>query len=124
MPEDARYSKPDNPTMERRAEGKGAIFDVVEQLQPMARRKGCTLAQLALAWVAQQPGVTSPIIGPRTMEQLEDNLGALNVELNKEDLEFIDSICRPGDSVAPYYEADFGSAQAPRLGHSRPAKLR
>jgi hypothetical protein len=42
------------------------------------------------------------------MEQFEDNLGALKVELTDEDLKFIDSICRPGDSVAPYYEADFG----------------
>src|SRR3712207_7050478 len=43
--------------------------------------KGCTLSQLALAWCVQQPGVTSPIIGPRTMEQLEDNLAALTVTI-------------------------------------------
>jgi aryl-alcohol dehydrogenase-like predicted oxidoreductase len=71
-------------------------------------QRGVTPAQFALAWVKSQPGITSPIIGPRTMEQFEDNLGALNVELNEEDLKFIDSVCRPGDSVAPYYEADFG----------------
>ena len=66
------------------------------------------MAQLALAWVVQQPGVTSPIIGPRTMEQLEDNLGALEVSLTDEDLETIDELVPPGRGVSAFYEADFG----------------
>jgi aryl-alcohol dehydrogenase-like predicted oxidoreductase len=87
---------------------KDRIFDVLDQLQPIADEKGCTLAQLALAWVAQQPAVTSPIIGPRTMEQLEDNLGALNVTITDEDRAKFDSIVPPGRMVSPFYDANFG----------------
>ena len=73
-PEGARFADQTNPLYRRRLNDR--IYDVVEGLQPIADAKGCTLSQLALAWVQQQPGVTSPIIGPRTMEQFEDNMGA------------------------------------------------
>jgi aryl-alcohol dehydrogenase-like predicted oxidoreductase len=56
----------------------------------------------------QQPGVTSPIIGPRTMEQFEDNMKALEVQITDDDRKRIDRIARRGDSVAPFYEAEFG----------------
>ena len=108
-PADARYSNvAGNPIMERRVKEKERIFEVVEQLRPIAEAKGCTLAQLAVAWCAQQPGVTSPIIGPRTMEQLEDNLGALAVAIGDDDRARLDAIVPPGRMVAPFYEANFG----------------
>ena len=77
----------------------------------MADAKQSTMSQLALAWCVQQPGVTSPIIGPRTMEQLEDNLGALNVKITDEDRAAIDQLVPPGRMVSPFYEADFGPHQ-------------
>jgi aryl-alcohol dehydrogenase-like predicted oxidoreductase len=85
-----------------------AVFDIVEGLQPIAAGKGCTISQLALAWCVQQPGVTSPIIGPRTMEQLEDNLGALKVSFTPEDQATIDQLSPPGRMFSPFYEAGFG----------------
>ncbi|HLE03152.1 MAG TPA: aldo/keto reductase, partial [Anaerolineales bacterium] len=45
------------------------------------RKHAASLSQLALAWLLQRPTVTSPIIGPRSLEQLDDNLGALDVRL-------------------------------------------
>jgi aryl-alcohol dehydrogenase-like predicted oxidoreductase len=84
------------------------VYDVVEELSPVAKAKGVTLAQFALAWCMHQPGVTSPIIGPRTMEQLEDNLGALNVEITAEDRAAVDQLVPPGRMASPFYEADFG----------------
>ena len=84
------------------------VFDVVEGLQPLVEAKGCTMSQLALAWCVQQPGVTSPIIGPRTMEQLEDNLAALELGIDDEDRARIDEVVPPGRMIAPYYEAEFG----------------
>ena len=84
------------------------IFDVIEGLEPLARARGATLSQFALAWVMAQPGVTSPIIGPRTMEQLEDNLPAAELELTGEDRRAVDAVIPPGRMVAPFYEADFG----------------
>jgi aryl-alcohol dehydrogenase-like predicted oxidoreductase len=106
-PEDARYADTEGrPWMERRlTEG---VYDAVEMLEPIAKSKGCTLSQLVLAWVAQRPGVTSPIIGPRTMAQLEDNLGALDISFTEEELQKIDELIPPGSTLAPFYEADFG----------------
>ena len=84
------------------------LFDIVDALTPIARDKGCTLAQLALAWCEQQPGVASAIIGPRTAEQLQDNLGAAAVTISDEDRARIDAIVPPGRMVSPFYEAAFG----------------
>ena len=86
-------------------------FDVVEGVEEMASEQGCSVAQFSLAWVMHQPGVTSPIIGPRTLEQLEDNLGALEVEVTDDDRERIDTLIAPGEGLVPYYEADFGPSR-------------
>jgi aryl-alcohol dehydrogenase-like predicted oxidoreductase len=84
------------------------IYDVIEGLQPLAEEKSITLSQLALAWCMHRPGVTSPIMGPRTMEQLEDNLGAVGVRFSDDELKRIDDVARRSDAVAPFYEADSG----------------
>jgi aryl-alcohol dehydrogenase-like predicted oxidoreductase len=85
-----------------------AAFGVLEVVQALAHEHGATPGQVALAWVAQQPGVTSPIIGPRTRAQLEDCLGAVHVQLAAEDLARLDAVASPGRAIVPYYEADFG----------------
>ena len=106
-PEGSRYANAaDEARLARRYTE--SVFDVVESLVPLAEAKDCTLSQLALAWCVDQPGVTSPIIGPRTMEQLEDNLGALEVVVTAEDRQRIDELVPPGRMVSPFYEADFG----------------
>ena len=71
-------------------------WTVVETVDAMAREKGCTSSQLGLAWCLRQPGVTCPIAGPRTVEQLTDNLGALEVDLTDEDLHSLDAVAPPG----------------------------
>ena len=104
-PEGSRYAEPS-----RRASARfnDSVFDAVEAIGTIVESKGCTVAQLSLAWVVQQPGVTSPIIGPRTMEQLIDNVGALDVEVTDADREVIDGVVPPGEMRAPFYQADFG----------------
>jgi aryl-alcohol dehydrogenase-like predicted oxidoreductase len=105
-PEGARFADASNPLYRRRLNDR--IYDVVDGLREMAEAKGVTMSQLALAWVMQQPGVTSPIIGPRTMEQFEDNMGAFGVEITDDERKQIDRFARRGQSVAPFYEAEFG----------------
>ena len=106
-PEDSRFGGASNNSPQRRRM-REQVFDVTEGLEPLAAAKGCSMSQFALAWVMQQPGVTSPIIGPRTMEQLEDNLKALDVQVTAEDRQKIDEIVAPGSAVSPFYEANFG----------------
>jgi aryl-alcohol dehydrogenase-like predicted oxidoreductase len=106
-PEDSRYSDVDRNPMRRDRLVPG-VFDVVEELQPFAQEAGATLSQYAVAWCMNQPGVTSAIIGPRTLEQLKDNLGALDVSVSAAAQERIDALVPPGRMVSPFYEADFG----------------
>jgi aryl-alcohol dehydrogenase-like predicted oxidoreductase len=74
-------------------------LDLVDKLGLLAKRKGATLSQFALAWMLANPAVTAPIIGPRTLEHLEDNLGALEVQLTEEDLKAVDELAPPGTSI-------------------------
>jgi aryl-alcohol dehydrogenase-like predicted oxidoreductase len=56
---------------------------------------------MALAFVLEHPAVTAPIIGPRTMEQLESQLGAVDVRLSRDVLDRIDEIVPPGTNLNP-----------------------
>ena len=105
-PSDARFGK--GRKSSRPGQFSDAAFAVVDALQAIADQKNCTPSQLALAWCRDQPGVTSPIMGPRTMEQLEDNLGAVDVVLTEDDRESLDEVAPPGEMIATYYQADFG----------------
>ena len=78
---------------------------MIEGLVALASEKGCTPSQLALAWNASQPGVTAPIIGPRTLEQLVDNLGATNVKITDADRARLDALAPPWSATLRYYDA-------------------
>jgi aryl-alcohol dehydrogenase-like predicted oxidoreductase len=88
--------------------GNDRAFDVVDALKKIADEKSVTLSQLALAWVMHQDGITSAIIGPRTMEQYQDNLKARDIKLSDDDRKRIDAICPPGGHVVSFYDAAFG----------------
>jgi aryl-alcohol dehydrogenase-like predicted oxidoreductase len=76
-------------------------LEAVEQLALLADEAGLTLIEMAVAFVISHPGVTSAIIGPRTMEQLEAFLPAADVTLSTDVLDRIDDIVRPGVTVNP-----------------------
>jgi len=70
-------------------------LDAVEALVELANERGVPLTQCALAWTLANPVVTAPIIGPRTTDQLKDNLGALGLHLDAEILKKVDEIVPP-----------------------------
>ena len=74
-------------------------LDVVEQLVPLAESAGVKLTHLAMAFAIAHPGVTSAIIGPRTMDQLDDLLAGAEVTLDDDVLDRIDEIVAPGADV-------------------------
>jgi aryl-alcohol dehydrogenase-like predicted oxidoreductase len=76
-------------------------LDAVEQLAQLAEEAGITLIQLAIAFALNHPAVTAPIIGPRTMEQLESQLAAADVVLDPAVLDRIDEIVPPGTTINP-----------------------
>jgi aryl-alcohol dehydrogenase-like predicted oxidoreductase len=76
-------------------------LEAVEALAVLAEQTGTSLVHLAIAFVLRHPAVTSVIIGPRTMEQLESQLGASEVNLDENVLNRIDEIVPPGTNVDP-----------------------
>jgi aryl-alcohol dehydrogenase-like predicted oxidoreductase len=76
-------------------------LEAVEQLAQVASDAGLTMIELAIAFAANHPGVTSPIIGPRTMEQLESQLPAADVTIDAAVLDRIDEIVPPGVTLNP-----------------------
>jgi aryl-alcohol dehydrogenase-like predicted oxidoreductase len=80
-------------------------IDAVEQLIPLAEEVGLTMTHMAMAFAIAHPGVTSALIGPRTMEQLEDTLAGAEVTLSDEFLDRIDEIVPPGTDVGTLDQA-------------------
>ena len=64
-------------------------------METQAKELGTTVPRIALAWLQNKPGVTSTIIGARTMEQLDDNIGALDVKLTAAHMSALDDATKP-----------------------------
>ncbi len=80
-----------------------AGIEVGEMVVSLAREQGMSPAQLATLWVKDQPGVTAPLIGPRTLEQLEHLLPVLEMELSAELRAACDRLVPPGSAVASFF---------------------
>ena len=91
-PPEARFSDPGSHESNYLRYDRERAFDVVEALGSIASERGASSGQAALAWLLARPGLTSVLVGARTVEQLEDNLGAVELELSEEELARIDSL--------------------------------
>lgn len=98
-----------------RAERMGTTFqdritetglNAATKVSEMAQERGMTASQFALLWCKDQPGITSPIIGPRTMNHLEDALGIADKTLADEDRALLDSLVHPGTVVADFHNSN------------------
>ena len=78
---------------------------LVREVEAMAGEKGCTTAQLALAWVLAQGDDIVPIPGTKRVRYLDENIGALDVKLSDEDLKRLDEILPPGAAAGQRYHA-------------------
>jgi aryl-alcohol dehydrogenase-like predicted oxidoreductase len=79
-------------------------WDVVDAVREVADGRGASMAQVALAWLADRPAVTSVILGARTTEQLTDNLGAAGMHLDEKETARLDEASDPGAADYPYGE--------------------
>jgi aryl-alcohol dehydrogenase-like predicted oxidoreductase len=99
-------------------------LDVVEQLIPLAAESGLPMTHFAMAFAIAHPGVTSALLGPHTMEQLDDLLAGFDVTLSDEILDRIDEIVPPGTDVGTLDQAYLPpSLQSPSLSR-RPVNER
>ncbi len=78
---------------------------VAARLAEMALERGLTASQLALLWVKDQPGITAPITGPRTLVHLEDALGIADKTLDDADRPLFDELVHPGNVVSDFHDS-------------------
>jgi len=104
-PTDSRFgSDPGNDWAKRHFTDQSAA--VVDAILAVAVQKHCTAAQVAIAWTLRHPAVSSVVLGVRTVDQLDDQLAATNVQLTDDDIAFLDGASIPGRAVVPYYLDD------------------
>lgn len=72
-----------------------ADFQIVERVEEVAKQRGVSQAQIALAWILHKPGITSPIIGASKMYQLEEALAALEISLTPEEMTILEELYQP-----------------------------
>jgi len=89
------------PQMDASAPANATKFAAADALGELADDSGLTLVQLATAWAARHPAVSSVVIGPRTMQQLDGYLAAENTDLSDDVLDRVDAIVAPGVTLDP-----------------------
>ncbi|MGN6488112.1 MAG: aldo/keto reductase, partial [Devosia sp.] len=89
------------------------LWDIVDAINEVAKGRGVSGAQVALAWLLQRPLVTSVIIGGRNFGQFEDNLKAAELQLSAEEVAKLDAVSRP-PLIYPYWHQSFTAQD--RLG--------
>lgn len=103
IPEDSRGARAGQVFTERISQ-KGV--EVARKLGEMAKARGMTTAQLALLWCMVQPGVTSPIIGPRTIQHIESFIPVMDQTLSGDELKQMDELVHPGTAVADFHNSN------------------
>jgi aryl-alcohol dehydrogenase-like predicted oxidoreductase len=81
-------------------------LEAAKRVAQLAAEQGMTSSQLALLWVKDQPGITSPIIGPRTLEQLKEHLGVLERTLDPAVAAALDTVVGPGNAVSDFHNSN------------------
>jgi aryl-alcohol dehydrogenase-like predicted oxidoreductase len=88
----------------RQAELREESLQVAEQLTEHCRRRGVSTSQFALAWCLANPILTAVILGPRTMDQFDDNFGSLDVAITPEDEALVDRLVPPGEHTGKGFQ--------------------
>ncbi len=101
LPADSRAARQPDSIYSRRITPRG--IEAGQAFAALAREHGVPPGQLALAWCKDQPGVTSPVVGPRTVEQFADLLPALEISLTDEQRAACDTINPPGTALVNFH---------------------
>jgi aryl-alcohol dehydrogenase-like predicted oxidoreductase len=105
VPAASRYADPRIATAYSHRLSAG-VFDVIDVLTPIAAGHGCSLAQLALAWVLQQRAITTAVTGPEKLSDLVENVAATEIALTAGEVEAIDRVAPQGGVLSAFYEPD------------------
>lgn len=103
LPQDSRAGRKPGSIYDERVTERGVAAGL--RFVELARQSGKTPGQLALLWCKDQPGITSPIVGPRTLEQLEDLLPVLEMTLSEAERQACDEINPPGGVITNFFNS-------------------
>jgi 1-deoxyxylulose-5-phosphate synthase len=103
-PEGSRAQRWDEKMSQERITQRG--IEVGQAVSRMAQERELTTSQLSLLWIKDQPAVTAPIIGPRTLAHLEDALGIMDKSLSESDRPLFDELVHPGNAVADFHNSN------------------
>jgi len=103
-PEGSRAKRWDNDAVRGRVTQRG--IEVGKAVEKMAKERGMTASQLSLLWIKDQPGITTPIVGPRTLAHLEDALVIMDKTLDDVDRPFFDELVHPGSAVSDFHNSN------------------
>jgi aryl-alcohol dehydrogenase-like predicted oxidoreductase len=103
-PDDSRAHRWDSSMVKARITQRG--IEVGRAVSKIAQERGLTASQLSLLWIKDQPGITSPIIGPRTLAHLEDALGILDKVFEAADRPLFDELVHPGNALADFHNSN------------------
>jgi aryl-alcohol dehydrogenase-like predicted oxidoreductase len=103
-PADSRAARTNWPAIKDRVTPRA--LEVGQKFSALAEERGLSPAQLGLLWCKDQPGITAPIVGPRTLAHLEDYLPVLEMKLKEEDRAVFDALVHPGNAVADFFNSN------------------
>ncbi len=113
-----KYTRANRAELAKRSAYVGGIrdkdYDILDALEQVASERDTDVATVALAWVHSRPGVSSTVIGARTMEHLDANLKALDVHLAPEQIAVLDAASKPTLN----FPADFNATLSPNFAHA------
>ncbi|KAL1704142.1 NADP-dependent oxidoreductase domain-containing protein [Schizophyllum commune] len=76
-----------------------SMESIVGRVEELARKKGCSMAQLSLAWIMARPGVTAPIVGTTSLKNLEDLIGAVDIKLSEDEMKYLEEPYTPQEII-------------------------
>jgi 1-deoxyxylulose-5-phosphate synthase len=104
MPEGSRAARVGSGPIKDRVTSRAV--EVGLKVEALAKARGLTAGQFSLLWCKDQPGITAPIIGPRTLAHLEDFLPVMEMKLSDEDRSACDALVHPGNAVADFFNSN------------------
>jgi aryl-alcohol dehydrogenase-like predicted oxidoreductase len=104
FPEDSRAQLWNTSLVKARITQRG--IEVGRAVSKLAQERGLTASQFALLWTKDQPGITAPIVGPRTLAHLEDALGIMDKSLAETDRPLFDELVHPGTAVSDFHNSN------------------
>jgi len=77
------------------AKGREGNLEIVKRVEEISKKKGCSMAQIALAWILAKEGVTAPVVGTTSLEKLDELIAGIKIKLTEEEIKYLEEPYHP-----------------------------